>query len=124
MTPELTAQFERIPFLGQRQDGTMDQLRDLVPFVRKLGLPLAVERMENSLSNYNLADNSRDYAGSYPERLRGALAAIDELEVSNLSERAQFAVAQSFASKLGLYDAADLLRMLAEHSGKFLRPKF
>lgn len=81
--------------LGQRQDGTTDQLIDLKPFADKLGLAVP----EHSHAS-----------GELPAYLATILEQTPTLPASTEPEETQRYQLYALANRLGLYDAADFFR--------------
>jgi hypothetical protein len=88
---------------GQRQDGTSAQLTDLAHFARKLGLTdglSLIGRLEPELG-----DDSQ-----LSPYLQPALDGLKEGAGSQIGKDDQGIALKALANRLGLYDAADVLR--------------
>jgi hypothetical protein len=122
MTPELEAAYYALPQLSQRQDGNLDQLADLFPLAGKLGLTQASGIVGKLLDDRRDLDPDSSYATAFPQKtLEDALFSVTQLAPSGASERQELYYLRAFANRLGLQDAADTLRVLAEKPNK-LKP--
>lgn len=103
MTPEEFQEVARavvagVPQQPQRQDSTNAQLADLRPFAIRLGVPVPAFMKD---------DPTHELSPRMAELLRAAPALAPKNDLS--AERATLLL-RSLANRLGLYDAADVLR--------------
>ncbi|WP_144267547.1 hypothetical protein [Comamonas thiooxydans] len=93
-------QLAKLSCLPQRQDGTNDQLQDLQPFACKLGMYEAAKYADHGMKRQPLT-----------ERLKAELAKLDQQAHRIDPVADQLRDLRIVANRLGLYDAADFLRL-------------
>lgn len=114
MMPSINDEITKLPLLGQRQDGTSDQLSDLLHFLRKAGMQEAVATIVGT-------DPLTREEKAMSEYLSEAYNVITENVGADLDADAQNLTAYNLANRLGLYDAADLVRNVQVRRKKMAR---
>lgn len=100
MPENIRAELAKITKQPQRQDGTNDQLRDLHEFAVRLGLQDAADYIKQKpLATLEL-----------PANLKTELDKITEQTPSQDRTNDQLRSLHGFATRLGLYDAADIVK--------------
>lgn len=104
MPIHLKAIFDSIPHQSQRQDSTNAQLHDLMVYGLRLGLTKAI------------ASFTQDVQDTKVDRVvtRALLEGIVGQPTCEESGKEQLMWLRDFANRLGLYDAADILRIRLE----------
>jgi hypothetical protein len=98
---------------GQRQDGTSDQISDLVVFSDRLGFTSGSNEILG-----NKAERSAAPRNEMPATLGAILEGIEQQVVSSDEPLVQLQYLHHLANRLGLYDAADYLRLLITAQSK------
>lgn len=100
MSDNIKAELAKITKQPQRQDGTNDQLHDLHAFAVRLGLQDAADYIkQEALETLEI-----------PVNIKTELDKITEQSPSQNRTNDQLRSLHGFATRLGLYDAADIVK--------------